>query len=130
MPNNQLRIAVLYRPGRNVEWQRKFTGQDIPDDAVEEATLHRDGIREAGFQAELVEWQGGDLPRMLEQLSGGHSRSAFNASSMQEAALLEAGGFPSAAPGLTSWHWTAPPARSSGLTTGCPLAPFVVIDKD
>ncbi len=130
MPNNQLRIAVLYRPGRNVEWQRKFTGQDIPDDAVEEATLHRDGIREAGFQAELVEWQGGDLPRMLEQLSGGHYDLVFNASSMQEVALLEAGGFPFCGSGLDLVALDKATRKKLWAYHGVPTAPFVVIDKD
>lgn len=124
------RIAVFYRPGRNVEWQRKFTGQDIPDDAIEEATLHRDGIREAGYQAELVEWKGDDLAAMATLLKSEGFGLVFNASSMQEVALLEAAGVPFCGSGLDLVALDKAVRKMLWAYQGVPTAPFAVIDKD
>jgi D-alanine-D-alanine ligase len=124
------RIAVFYRPGRNVEWQRKFTGQDIPDDAIEEATLHRDGIREAGYQAELVEWLTSDLATMAATVKDGGFDLVFNASSMQEVAFLEAAGMPFCGSGLDLVAIDKAVRKMLWAYQGVPTAPFAVIDKD
>lgn len=128
--NKQLRIAVLYRPGRNVEWQRKFTGNEIADDAVEEATLHRDGIREAGHDAELVQWRSDDLPGMYAQLAGGRYDLVFNASSLHEVALLEAAGVPFCGSGIDLVALDKATRKKLWAYHGVPTAPFVVIDRD
>ncbi len=125
-----LRVAVLYRTGRNVEWQRKFTGADLPDDAAEEAGLHRDGIQEAGHLAELVRWQAGDLASMFAQLAGGRYDLVFNASSLAEVAFLEAAGVPFCGSGLELVALDKATRKKLWSFHGVPTAPFAVIDSD
>ena len=130
MHNNNLKIAVLWRPGRNVEWQRKFLGKEIPDDAVEEATLHRDGLREVGYQAELVEWRGDDLAGMLDELGAGKYDLVFNASSMQEVSFLEIAGIPFVGSGLDLVPLDKATRKKLWMFHDIPTAPFVLVDRD
>lgn len=104
MSDDSVRIAVLWRPGRNVEMQRAFVERDIPDDAREEAELLRDGLRDAGYHAYLVEWRPRDLAAMLEEFGSSYTGLVFNASSVREVCFLEAAGIPycGSGPGLVS----------------------------
>jgi D-alanine-D-alanine ligase len=126
--STQLKIAVLWRPGRNVAWQSQFLGREFPDDAIEEATLHRDGLREAGYTAELVQWRGDDLPGMLSELR--QFGMVFNASSVEEVALLEISGIPFTGSGLNLVSLDKATRKKLWVYHGVPTSPFVLIDDD
>ncbi|HCJ10447.1 MAG TPA: D-alanine--D-alanine ligase [Clostridiales bacterium] len=123
-----MKIAVLWRPGRNVEWQNRYLGTTIPDDALEEATLHRDGLIEAGHDAELVCWRQDDLAGMLEELGGGRFDLVFNASSLAEVAFLEAAGIPYCGSGLDLVALDKAARKKILVYHGIPTAPFFVVD--
>ncbi len=123
-----LKIAVLWRPGRNVEWQNRYLGTTIPDDALEEATLHRDGLIEAGHDAQLVRWRQDDLAGMLEELGGGRFDLVFNASSLAEVAFLEAAGIPYCGSGLDLVALDKAARKKILVYHGIPTAPFFVVD--
>jgi len=126
----QIKIAVFWRPGRNVAWQSQYLGQEFPDDAKEEATLHRDGLREAGYAAELVQWRSEDLPGMLDELRGGGYDMVFNASSLPEVAFLEISGIPYSGSGLDLVGLDKATRKKLWVYHGVPTAPFVVVDRD
>lgn len=123
-----IKIAVLWRPGRNVEWQGQYLGEDIPDDAIEEATVYRDNLREIGCTAELVKWQKDDIPKMIAELS--HYCLVFNASSLQEIALLEICGIPFCGSPLELVSLDKATRKKIWAYHEVPTAPFFVIDKD
>jgi len=125
-----LKIAVLYRPGRNVEWQQRFTGQDIPDDAIEEAALHRDALEEAGHDARLVRWEQDNLRGMAGELGSDSTDLVFNASSLQEVAFLEAAGVPYCGSGLDLVALDKATRKKLLAFHGVATAPFAVIDSD
>ena len=129
MANDSVRIAVLWRPGRNVELQQAFSGQNVPDDAREEAELLRDGLREAGHHAFLLEWRPRDFATMLEILRGTETGLVFNASSGQEVCFLHAAGIPycGSGPGLVD---TDKATRKMILAQqGVRTSPFVVVEQ-
>ena len=128
MSNGSFKVAVLWRAGRNVAWQSQFLGQEFPDDAIEEATLHRDGLREAGYPAELVQWKGDDLPGMVAELR--QYDMVFNASSLQEVALLEVSGIPFAGSGLNLVALDKATRKKLWAYHGVPTSPFLVVDHD
>jgi D-alanine-D-alanine ligase len=123
-------VAVLYRPGRNVEWQRKFTGAEIPDDAIEEAGLHRDALSEAGYDARLVEWDGKDPLRTVAALRAMDADLVFNASSLAEVALLEGVGIPYCGSGLDLVALDKAARKVLWAFYNVSTAPFVVVDTD
>lgn len=125
-----LKVAVLYRPGRNVQWQRRFTGADIPDDAIEEAELQRDALREAGYEAHLVPWDAHDPLRTAAGLRELGAGLVFNASSLAEVALLEAMGIPYCGSDLNLVALDKADRKKLWCFHGIPTAPFVVVDHD
>lgn len=125
-----LKVAVLYRPGRNVEWQRKFTGTEIPDDAIEEASLHRDAICEAGHDANLVPWDADDPVRTVASLRASGAQLVFNASSLAEVAMLDAVGIPYCGSGLDLVALDKATRKKLWAYHGVNTAPFVVIEVD
>ncbi|MDP2872422.1 MAG: D-alanine--D-alanine ligase [Bacillota bacterium] len=127
---NKLRIAVLFRPGRNVEWQRRYTGSEMPDDAIEEASLHRDALLEAGHEAELVQWQAGDPLETVAALRGMRAQLVFNTSSLAEVALLEALGIPYCGSGLDLVALDKAVRKKLWSCHGVNTAPFIAIGKD
>lgn len=126
----ELRIAVLYRPGRNVEWQRKYTGKDIPDDAAEEAGLHRDALLEAGHHAVLIEWDADDPLATIAALGEFDAQLVFNASSLAEVALLEAFGIPYCGSGLDLVALDKAARKRLWAYHGIDTAPFIVVTGD
>lgn len=125
-----LRIAVLWRPGRNVELQSAYSGQEIPDDALEEAGLLCDGLSDAGHAAFLVRWRPDDLCGVLRELDDMHADLVFNASSASEVCFLHAAGIPycGSGPDLVS---TSKATRKKILAhDGIRTAPFAVVMPD
>lgn len=124
---SSLRIAVLWRERRNVELQEQFIGCEMPDDAVEEAALLRDGLRDAGHTTFLVRWRPDDVGQVLRDLSACRANLVFNASSLHEVCFLEAAGIPycGSGPGLVAMDKAARKKilAAEGVTT----APFVVV---
>ncbi len=123
-----IQIAVLWRPGRNVEWHAKFTGQNIPDDAVEEAIIYRDGLRDAGYRAELVKWREGDLAAVLTELR--QYDLIFNPSSLEEVALLQVAGLLFCGSALDLVALSKATRKKLWVYHGVPTPPFFVIDRD
>lgn len=127
---DSVRIAVLWRPLRNVEMQQAYSGLDIPDDAREEAELLRDGLREAGYHAFLLEWRPRDFATMFEILRNSKTDLVFNASSAQEVCFLHAAGLPysGSGPGLVDIDKAT---RKMILAhQGVRTSPFVVVSPE
>jgi len=120
-------IAVLWRAGRNVEWQSKYLGDAMPDDAYEEALLHVEALRQAGHDARPVRWRPGDLAGMLRELSPDRMDLVFNASSLEEVAFLEAAGIPYAGSGLDLTSLDKATRKKILVYHGIPTAPFFVV---
>lgn len=51
-----MRIGVFWRKFRNVEFQRKITAEELHDDSYHEPNLHCTGLKDAGYDAVLIEW--------------------------------------------------------------------------
>ncbi|RKL63299.1 ATP-grasp domain-containing protein [Thermoanaerobacteraceae bacterium SP2] len=94
-----MKVGVFWRRFRNVELQRKLTQDKIFDDAYDEAFQHYSAIREAGFDAVLIEWKK-DPRETLQILNNEKVDLIFNASSLKEVAFLEAFGIPFVGSGL------------------------------
>jgi D-alanine-D-alanine ligase len=122
-----LRIGVFVRPGRNVEMQKAYSGKEIPDDALEEATLLRDGLREAGHDARLVAWRGDDLAGVFEELKGQAIEMVFNASSDREVCFLHAAGIPYCGSGPVLVTANKATRKKIMLQDGVPTSPFVLV---
>ncbi len=125
---SRLNVAVLYRPGRNVEWHNKIAGQQVPDDAIEEASIHRDGLEAAGHNAHLVKWTPHNLSSMLDELK--KFDIVFNASSLPEVAFLEAAGIPYCGSGLDLVALDKATRKKLLAYHGVSTAPFVVVEAD
>ena len=126
----RLRIAVLWRPGRNIEWQMKYAGTKLPDDAREEAALHRNGLIEAGHDAFLLQWIPDDLAGAANRIRDGRADLVFNASSLEEVAFLELSGVPFCGSGLDLVAQDKATRKKLLIHHGVPTAPFVVFDCD
>ena len=125
-----LRIAVLWRPGRNVEMQQAFSGEAIADDAQEEAELLRDGLADAGHHAFLVQWRRDDIARTLYDLRRFSVDLVFNASSDQEVCLLHAAGIPYCGSGPDLVTTSKATRKKILMYAGLRTSPFVVIGRE
>ncbi len=83
-----MKVAIFWRSFRNVELQKRFTEENIFDDAREEAALHAKAVEEAGHEAVLLQWTG-DALSMLKELIQRNIDMVFNASSTDELYFLE-----------------------------------------
>ncbi len=128
--DRRLSIAVLWRPGRNVEWQNRYQGAELPDDAREEAVLHRDALREAGHAARLFRWRKDDLPGMLRELKSAKTDLVFNASSLAEVAFLEAAEIPYSGSGLDLVALDKATRKRLLNSCGIDTPPFMVVEDD
>jgi D-alanine-D-alanine ligase len=88
-----LKVGVFWRKFRNVEMQRKLSQNNIYDDAYDEAFQHMNAIKEAGFDAVLIEWKK-DIKETVKELTHQKVDIVFNASSLREVAFLKAFGIP------------------------------------
>jgi len=126
----KLKIVVLWRPGRNIEWQMKYAGVQLADDAREEAEMHRDGLVEAGHDAFLLQWTPGDLTGMATRIHDDGVDLVFNASSLEEVAFLELAGIPFCGSGLDLVALDKATRKKLLIHHAVPTAPFVVFDSD
>lgn len=94
-----MKVGVFWRKFRNVELQKRLSQDNIYDDAYDEAFQHMTAIKEAGFDAALIEWKK-DPKETLKELFRQKIDIIFNASSLKELALLEAFGIPFVGSGL------------------------------
>lgn len=83
-----MKIGVLYRKNRNIEFQKKVSIVEIQDDAYDEARMHSLGLVEAGYNVELIEWND-DPIKMNHTIKSNNIDLVFNASSYQELIFLE-----------------------------------------
>ncbi|ADL07243.1 D-alanine--D-alanine ligase family protein [Thermosediminibacter oceani] len=95
-----MKVGVFWRKFRNVELQLKLSGENIYDDAYEEAYQHFSAIKEAGFDAVMIEWKKDNPQETLRKVLEEKVDLVFNASSLEEVAFLEAFGIPFAGSGL------------------------------
>lgn len=95
-----MKVGVFWRKFRNVELQRKISEENTYDDAYEEAFQHMTALREAGFDAELIEWRNDDPRRTLREVFSKGINIVFNASSLREVAFLEAFDIPYVGSGI------------------------------
>lgn len=83
-----MRIGVFWRKFRNVEFQRKITSEELNDDSYHEAYLHCTGLKDAGFDAVLIEWTYEPLVT-YNQILLENVDLVFNVSSEEEITFLE-----------------------------------------
>jgi D-alanine-D-alanine ligase len=83
-----MKIGVFWRRDRNVEFQKKITAEKIHDDSYEEAYLHSQGLKDAGYEVVLIEWAYDPLTT-YKQIIGEKVDFVFNVSSEEEIVFLE-----------------------------------------
>jgi D-alanine-D-alanine ligase len=83
-----MKIGVLYRKNRNIEFQKKVSKAEIYDDAYDEARMHASGLQDAGYEVELIEWNNNPII-MNQKITSKSIELVFNASSYQELVFLE-----------------------------------------
>lgn len=88
-----LKIGVFWRRFRNIEQQQNLSKDKLHDDAYQEAYEHYVAIKEAGFDASLIEWKK-DPRETLKTVKRDDIDLVFNASSVRELAFLETFGIP------------------------------------
>jgi len=94
-----MKVGVFWRKYRNVEQQMRITPDKIYDDAYEEAYHHYSALREAGYDACLLEWKR-DPRETLRDIRKENISIVFNASSLKEVAFLETFGIPYVGSGI------------------------------
>jgi D-alanine-D-alanine ligase len=113
-----------------VELQCRLTGAEIPDDAIEEASLHNDALHEAGHDARLIKWNARDPVKTAIELHAIDVDLVFNASSLAEIALLEAVGIAYCGSGLDLVALDKAARKKLWSFHGVNTAPFVVVNSD
>lgn len=83
-----MKIGVFWRKFRNVQFQMMLTPDNVKDDAYEEGYLHCEALREAGYDAVLIEWNGNPL-ETYKEIKEKEIQMVFNASSEKEMIFLE-----------------------------------------
>ncbi len=83
-----MRVGVLYRRNRNIEYQKKVGAVLVRDDAYDEASMHAQGLNDAGHDVLLIEWTD-NAEEMTKKLSQSRIDIVFNVSSYQEAMFFE-----------------------------------------
>ena len=94
-----MKVGVFWRKYRNVELQKRISLENIYDDAYDEAFQHMTALKEAGFDAALIQWKK-DPNETLKELISQKIDIVFNASSLKEVAFLEAYGIPFVGSGI------------------------------
>lgn len=94
-----MKVGVLWRKYRNVEQQMKITPDNVYDDAYEEAHHHYTALKEAGYEACMLEWNK-DPKATLKNINKEKVGIVFNASSLKEVIFLEAFGIPYVGSGI------------------------------
>jgi len=94
-----MKVGVFWRKFRNVELQKRISHTNIYDDAYDEAFQHMTAIKEAGFDATLIQWRK-DPKETLKELISQKIDIVFNASSLKEVAFLEVFGIPFVGSGI------------------------------
>lgn len=122
-----MRICVLNRPGRNTEWQTRFTGRKLPDDSLEEASHHAAAVRACGHEVDLLTWSG-SLRDDLERLKKGGYDLVVNASSLQEVALLEFARLRFMGSGLDLVVMDKASRKQLWITDSVPTPPYMLVD--
>lgn len=84
---DSMRIGILWRKQRNVGQHARFLEQALQDDSREEVEKHKESLEAAGHEAEIIEWTD-DPSATTQALRAAHLDLVFNASSVEETALL------------------------------------------
>ncbi|MGB4590187.1 MAG: ATP-grasp domain-containing protein [Clostridiaceae bacterium] len=88
-----MKIGVFWRKLRNVEIQQKISTGEVQDDSYHEAYLHYTGLKNAGYDAVLIEWTYDPLAT-YNQILLENVDLVFNVSSDEEIIFLEAFNIP------------------------------------
>ena len=83
-----MKIGVFWRRFRNVEFQKKLTLDNVKDDSYNEASLHSEALKSAGYTTELIEWKHDPL-ELYNEIKEKEIDMVFNASSTEELFFLE-----------------------------------------
>ena len=94
-----MKVGVFWRKYRNVEQQMRITPDKVYDDAYEEAHHHYTALKEAGYEACLIEWKK-DPRETLKSIRKENVDIIFNASSLKEVIFLETFGIPYVGSGI------------------------------
>lgn len=123
-----MRVGVLWRRNRNVGLHERFLNTSIPDDSREEVERHCEGLEMAGHIAEIIEWDENPL-RSSERIMGGKYDLIFNASSLEEVALLEVLKVPFTGSGIDLVALDKVARKIIVSYYGVPTPPFQVITR-
>lgn len=88
-----MKIGVFWRKFRNVEFQKKIAAEEVQDDSYHEAYLHYRGLKDAGYDAVMIEWTYDPLTT-YNQILEENVNLVFNVSSDEEIIFLEAFNIP------------------------------------
>lgn len=84
-----MKIGVLWRKCRNVEFQKKIAPEAVVDDSYEEACQHAKGLEDAGYDVAVIEWTSEPM-LTYERMKKEKVDLVFNVSSDEEICFLEA----------------------------------------
>jgi len=122
-----LRIAVLWRPRRNVELQERFSEKKLEDDSLDEARHHCIALKEAGYSAELVQWIKGRPDLVYESIKKLAAGLIFNASSEEEVAFCEACEIPYVGSGMNLVPLDKAVRKKIWVFEGIPTPRFITL---
>jgi D-alanine-D-alanine ligase len=83
-----MKIGVMWRKNRNIEHQKLVTNDWLKDDSFDEASIHYEGLKEAGYDAAIIEWTN-DPQKTYREIIKTKIDMVFNASSSAEIGFLE-----------------------------------------
>ncbi|MGI6129113.1 MAG: D-alanine--D-alanine ligase family protein [bacterium] len=121
-----MKVGVFWRRFRNVEIQRQVSRKNIYDDAYDEAFQHMMAIKEAGFDATLIEWKK-DPKETLKNILNQNVSLVFNASSLKEVAFLEAFDIPFVGSGIDLVATSKAARKKIVAFHGLPTPKFFVV---
>lgn len=123
------RIAVLWRPGRNIELQERFLGASLNDDSLEEAHYIMLGLHHGGFDTKLVKWEPGRPDLVFEEIAGFKPHLIFNASSEEEVCFCEAARIPFVGSGIDLVALDKAVRKKIWLHHGIPTPAFMTVSS-
>lgn len=121
-----MKIGVFWRKFRNVELQRKLTPDKTYDDAYEEAYQHYLALKEAGYDAVMLEWKK-DPRETMKNIINEKVELVFNASSLREISFLEAFGIPYVGSGIDLVATNKAVRKEIVAYNGVPTPKFIIL---
>lgn len=123
------RIAVLWRPGRNIELQERFLDASLTDDSLQEAHYIMLALHDGGFDTKLVKWEHGRPDLVFEEIDAFKPHLIFNASSEEEVCFCEAAKIPFAGSGIDLVPLDKATRKKIWLYHGIPTPAFMTVSS-